>query len=150
MIIYEGRGNVFKCSAHTVTCPVNSVGTMGNGLAKAFRLNVPGLNEFYLKHYPRWHRNYEQHARQLYVFPVPDGRQVLLFPTKTNWREDSPIDLIDANLQTLAQRWEQWGIKSLALPALGCGQGGLSYVRDVRELIHAHLGPLSLPVQILL
>lgn len=149
MIVREEMGDLFDCSSQTITCPINAVGAMGAGLALEFRNRVPGLYDFYSAHYPRPHRQPNPRMHYLQVFKVPDGRQILLFPTKDDWRNPSERSLIEANLIRLAESWEVYGIQSLALPALGCGLGQLSYDRDVRPMIHDILGPLPLPVEVL-
>ena len=150
MIIHERQGDVFDCSSHTIACPINAAGAMGKGLAKAFKERVPGLYAFYLHHYPkRTPVGLEQRARTLHVFPVPDGRQVLLFPTKVHWTDKSPPALLRANLHHLANLYRTLNIQSLALPALGCGCGELDYDCDVKPMIHEILGPLPLQVEVL-
>lgn len=148
MIISEAVGDVFNCASHTITCPINTSGAMGKGLAKEFRDRVPGLYSFYLRHYPKG-GDASAIANKLQVYPVPDGRQVLLFPTKVFWRDASTIKQVHQNLLLLAQQYQSLNIQSLAIPALGCGEGGLRYEQDVRPLVHAILGPLELPVEVL-
>lgn len=156
MIVFEGLGDMFNCRSQTLTCPVNVVGTLGNGLAKEFRDNIPGLLEYYRGFFPRSHRVPEDRSlvNQLYVYPIDDSKyvnaQVLLFPTKEHWRFPSRLAWVDQNLQSLARRIDEFKITSLAVPALGCGHGGLNYERQVRALIHEYLGPLKTPVEILL
>lgn len=150
MIVSEALGDLFACDSQTITCPINAVGAMGRGLALEFRQRVPGLYDYYQKHYPRSYSRTTSRANELQVFKVPDGRQVLLFPTKDHWKNPSTVMLVQQNLETLAELYERrFGITSLAIPALGCGLGGLSYDRDVRPLIHSILGPLPIPVSVL-
>lgn len=149
MIVREEIGDLFDCTSQTITCPINAVGAMGKGLALDFRNRVPGLYDYYQYWYPRSTTKPNPRRFQLHVYKVPDGRQVLLFPTKDDWRQPSERALIEANLIRLAESWEFYGIQSLALPALGCGLGQLNYDRDVRSMIHDILGPLPLPVEVL-
>ena len=148
MIIREEVGDLFNCSSQTITCPINTAGAMGKGLALEFRNRVDGLYRWYQHHYPSPY-GADRRANYIQVYPVPDGRQVLLFPTKINWRNPSTVELIEENLRKLAENYEYWNIQSLALPALGCGEGGLAYDRDVRPLIWKILDPLPLPVEVL-
>lgn len=150
MIISEQPGDIFDCDAHTVCCPINSSGaTMGKGLALEFRERVPGLYRFYLKRYAVVDNGTRREYR-LEVFGVPDGRQVLLFPTKIYPRQNSVLGLIDTNLQTLANGYQRLGIKSLALPLIGCGLGNLDWKNQVRPLVFQHLDKIPLPVSIIL
>ena len=69
--------------------------------------------------------------------------QILNFPTKGHWREGSNLSDIEAGLKYLAENYEKLEINSIALPPLGCGQGGLNW-KDVKGLINKYLGPLDL------
>ena len=149
MIIKEERGDIFRSDCQTWACPINVVGTMGNGLARAFRDRIPGLNEFYQSKYPPHASGFEHRAHELCLFPMSDGRQVLLFPTKVHWRDPSPVELVQANLSQIEERYGELGIDSLAVPALGCGKGGLRYEQDVRPLFYRFLSPLPITVEVL-
>ena len=150
MIIYEGPGDLFQCRMQTIVASVNTVGAMGKGVALVFRDSVPGLYEFYRDryrdqppHYPSIHR--------LEIFTVDAKRKVLLFPTKDHWRFPSKVGMIRANLQQLAERYEDLGITSLGLPLIGCGvrTGMLDWNRQVRPMVWEFLDPIPLPVKIL-
>jgi len=73
----------------------------------------------------------------------------LLFPTKRHWRERADIDGIEKGLQWLRDNYEKEEIKSLAIPALGCGLGRLDW-RDVGPLMCKYLVTLKIPVWIYL
>jgi hypothetical protein len=144
MIIHVGdAASIFDSDMQTLVCPVNTVATMGAGLAKMFDLNFPGLLMAYKK--ACWHGIMNRQGMFLYV--ISERRKVLCFPTKHNWRNPSRLEWIDTGLGTLAQRYEKMGITSLAVPALGCGLGDLHW-RDVLPLIEEHLGPLPIPVEV--
>jgi O-acetyl-ADP-ribose deacetylase (regulator of RNase III) len=61
-------------------------------------------------------------------------RFIINFPTKNHWREPSKIEYIESGLQSLVEAVEQYEINSIAMPAIGCGLGGLDYV-EVKLLI---------------
>lgn len=158
MIIREDVGDLFNCQSQTLACTTNSVGAMGKGVALEFRKRVDGLYEFYQRRNPpmpyaltpRLREDVERRAHVLDVYPIANqGKQVLLFPTKYHWRDNSPLELIEDNLRTLSQSYQNLGIESLAIPALGCGNGGLLYDRDVRPLVWTYLNPLPIPVEVL-
>lgn len=121
---------------------------MGSGLARDFRDRVPGLFRFYRGSYGTRY-SAERFANRLCIFKVPDGRQVLLFPTKIQWSDPSSPSHIRENLRLLAEQYQDLGITSLAIPALGCGLGQLNYDRDVRPMVQEFLGPIPLPVEVL-
>lgn len=60
-------------------------------------------------------------------------RFIINFPTKNHWREQSKIEYIESGLQSLVEAIEHYKIKSIAIPALGCGLGGLDY-KEVKLL----------------
>lgn len=154
MIIFEGRRNIFECESQTLACTTNVAGAMGAGIALQFKERIPGVYAYYRKLFPlRFNLTDEDGAelvKQLHVYrsdPAVD-RQVLLFPTKIHWRNPSKVEWIERNLETLCTRYEALGITSLAVPPLGCANGGLSYSRDVRPIMHRFLGELPIPVEI--
>jgi O-acetyl-ADP-ribose deacetylase (regulator of RNase III) len=66
---------------------------------------------------------------------------IVNFPTKRHWRSKSRIEDIESGLHALADEIQRLGIRSIAVPALGCGNGGLDW-QDVRPRIEAVLGVL--------
>jgi hypothetical protein len=73
----------------------------------------------------------------------------LLFPTKNHWRFDSDKEGIEKGLIYLKENYNKWEIDSLALPALGCGLGKLSW-EEIGPLMAKHLKDLEIPVEIYL
>lgn len=128
-----------------VICPVNLNGVMGAGLAKEFAVRDPGLHLIYVELIKR---------QKLYsgtIAPVESNvnrrQKVLLFPTKKNWWEPSPIELVETSLAFLRTHWQTMGISSVGMPMIGCGCGGLPWA-TVRELIYRYLDDLPLVVHV--
>lgn len=71
----------------------------------------------------------------------------LNFPTKGHWRSPSRLVDIEAGLDWLTRHYEEWGITSLAVPALGCGNGGLEWCA-VEPVLHRHPGRLAILVEL--
>lgn len=71
----------------------------------------------------------------------------LLFPTKKHWREDSDINGIEDGLRWLQNNYKNLNIKSLAIPALGCGLGNLNW-HDVGPMMCKYLSKMNIPVWI--
>lgn len=135
-IVYEGFGNVLTHKAQTIVCPVNVVGVMGAGLARAFRNRFHGLNTSY----KRKCETGDIAIGCVDVVPISGSQQqVLLFPTKGHWKDDSKLFYIEEGLQDLVKRHESLGIKDIAFPPIGCGLGNLDYVKEVRPLLHKYL-----------
>lgn len=136
-IVYEGFGNVLTHGAKTLVCPVNVVGVMGAGLARAFRNRVPGLNQFYKQACEVG----DIAIGKVLVYPIPNtDQQVLLFPTKGHWKDPSEVSYVQEALEDLAKRHGELDIQALAMPPVGCGLGKLDYQKDVFPLIEEHLG----------
>jgi O-acetyl-ADP-ribose deacetylase (regulator of RNase III) len=134
-------GSIFDSRAAILVCPVNTVGVMGKGLAKAFADRFIGLAQFHAE-------VSEQGRFGLGLVAVKtcrergtdDYRSVCLLPTKGHWRNPSRLSLIYAGLGGLAIYLEQTNPDvSAALPALGCGLGGLRWP-DVLPLIEQFCG----------
>jgi len=129
-------GDILKSKAQVLTNTVNCVGVMGKGLALEFKQNFKGLFE-----------DYQVRCKKGLVKPghpylwANEETQVLNFPTKRHWQEDSKLEDIEAGLKYLATHFREMGINTLALPPLGCGNGNLSWP-DVKELIMKHLADI--------
>lgn len=130
------KGDMFKSPAQVLTNTVNCVGVMGAGVALEFKNRHPMMFEDYKAKCDRG----EVKPGQPYLWE-DDFVQILNFPTKRDWRNDSVFQDIEDGLKHLANSYADMGIQSIAMPALGCGLGGLDW-SDVRPLIEKHLGPL--------
>ncbi len=130
------KGDILRSPAQVITNPVNCAGVMGKGLALEFKKNYSEM----FSDYKRRCASGEVQLGRPYLWENASA-QILLFPTKGNWRDKSRLEDVEAGLKYLATKYNELGITSLALPALGCGNGGLSWER-VRGLIAQHLGPI--------
>ena len=143
MILLKKGGDLFQSTAQTLVVPVNTVGTLGCGLAKAFDLRFDGLLAAYKK--ACWNGTFA--TRGLFVFNVSEERKVLCFPTKRHWSQPSKLSWLDHSLGKLATDYESYGITSLAIPALGCGYGQLKW-ETVLPLIKEHLDSLTIDIEV--
>jgi O-acetyl-ADP-ribose deacetylase (regulator of RNase III) len=135
-------GNLFDSKAQTLVNTVNCVGVMGKGVALAFKERFPAMFEHYRDLCERG--EIQPGVLTLYTDTVP---WVINFPTKRHWRGRSRLDDIEAGLIILARRYREWRVESLAMPALGCGQGGLNW-SEVRPLIERHLGNMDFDIEV--
>jgi len=81
----------------------------------------------------------------LWLYKSPN-KWVLNFPTKEHWRNPSRVEYIDAGLQKFVNSYADFGIHSIAFPALGCGNGRLDFETQVKPLMEKHLR--QLPVEV--
>lgn len=128
-------GNLLEANAEALVNTVNCVGVMGKGLALQFKQAFPENFE----EYQRACQDGEVKPGQMFIVPtgyLTHPRYIINFPTKHHWKNPSRIEDIEIGLQALieAVRWLE--IRSIAIPPLGCGNGGLTWSR-VAPLIEA-------------
>ena len=137
------EGNLFDSRADCLVNAVNCEGVMGKGIAYQFK-----------KKFPRNTRDYAEKCRTGAlrigtIHTYQDGQTWLVnFPTKDRWREPSQLSYIDIGLDRLVEFLNRTDIKRVALPALGCGNGGLPWA-EVRNLIDAKLSRVATRCEIL-
>jgi len=138
-LIRETTGDILDANVEALVNPVNTVGVMGAGLALQAKRRYPGM---YREYYASCLRGELKIGRVLVhtVFGYP--RLVVNFPTKRHYQDPSKLEWIDAGLVDLHALIEELGIRSIAIPPLGCGLGGLQWP-DVRGLIAERLGDLD-------
>ena len=145
MITFIQGQNVFFSDAKTIVCPVNTVGVMGNGLARAFRDRYPGLYDAYKKACA----NGVFQKQGYFVFKDPDFKtQILCFPTKRHWKNDSQLRWIRDGLAKLANTYKDHNITSIIFPPIGCGKGNLSWV-DVKPLLIEELAMTDMDIRVI-
>lgn len=110
---------------------------MGKGIAYQFKLRYPENNKAYM----RACKSGELHIGSLYSC-FEDDKLIVNFPTKNKWREKSQMRYIQIGLDLLVSLIKEKGIKSIALPPLGCGNGGLVW-NDVKQLIEEKMSVVT-------
>lgn len=132
-MITLGQGNLLRARAEALVNTVNCVGVMGRGVALQFRRAFPQNYEAYKR---ACERNEVQIGKMFCVeLPISDIPRVIInFPTKRHWREPSKLAYIEAGLVDLVRVINELDIRSIALPPLGCGLGGLDW-SEVRPRI---------------
>ncbi len=131
------QGDILKAPAEALVNTVNCVGIMGRGIALQFRKAFP--------------ENYKAYKAACDLESVQPGRMlvhdlsrliyprfIINFPTKRHWKGKSRIQDIEAGLPALVEEIRRRGIRSIAVPPLGCGLGGLDWA-EVRPRIEAAL-----------
>ena len=134
MIVYK-RGDIIAEDAEALVNTVNCVGIMGRGIALQFKNAFPEN----FKAYEAACRRGEVQPGRMFVFAtqqLTNPRFIINFPTKRHWRGRSRLSDIDAGLDSLVDEIRARRIRSIAIPPLGTGLGGLSWL-DVRPRIEA-------------
>lgn len=135
-------GDILNSHAHGLVNTVNCVGIMGKGIALGFKKRYPDMFKDYVA---RCERSQVQLGKP-YPYPASDGHIVVNFPTKKHWRTVSRLSDIVEGLRYLREHYDEWGIRSLAVPPLGCGNGQLDW-RVVGPTLHRELSQLPIPVE---
>lgn len=139
------EGNLLESRAEALVNTVNTVGVMGKGIALQFKNAFP---ENY-RIYSRACKEKTLDVGNLLITEVhttTSGKQLIInFPTKTDWRKPSEYSYIESGLQVLVVEIKKRKIKSIALPPLGAGNGGLEWSR-VKQLIEKYLSGLDCEV----
>jgi O-acetyl-ADP-ribose deacetylase (regulator of RNase III) len=119
------QGNLLEEHIEALVNTVNCVGVMGKGIALQFKQAFP--------------ENFKQYKKACDIEKVQPGRMfttstdqlfpkyIINFPTKNHWKGKSKIEDIESGLNALVKEVERLNIKSIAIPPLGCGNGGLDW-----------------------
>lgn len=137
------KGDLFESGAQTLVNSVNCVGVMGKGVALEFRKRFPDMYADYLQ---RCNADMVR-LGQPYLFRRLLSPWILNFPTKDHWRSVAKLSDIVAGLEYLARHYKEWGIQSLAVPPLGCGEGRLDW-RIVGPTFYRQLAALDIDVEL--
>src|SRR5271157_420982 len=135
------QGNLLAAQVEALVNTVNTVGVMGKGIALMFKEAFPGN----FQNYEEACKHKEVRIGRMFVtenraFEGPHW--IINFPTKKHWRHPSKLEWIIAGLEDLRRVIQEHNIRSIALPPLGTGNGGLEW-RDVRPEIQRVLGDLE-------
>jgi Predicted phosphatase homologous to the C-terminal domain of histone macroH2A1 len=138
------QGDLLNADVEALVNTVNTVGVAGKGIALQFRLA-----------YPDNFTEYARNARAGKIIPgkmfvtttnqLAGPRYIINFPTKRHWKAKSRLEDVESGLEDLASVIGSYGIRSIAVPPLGCGYGGLSW-QVVQPLIQTKLRDVAATV----
>ena len=143
-MIRYATGNLLESNAQALVNTVNCEGYMGKGIAYQFKQHFPDMNDEYVKQC----KSNKLVPGKLFCYRAKD-RIIINFPTKNKWREKSKKEYIITGLDELIKVIEQYDIKSIAIPPLGSGNGGLIW-SEVKQIILDKLSVVSENVEILI
>lgn len=140
-MIIPSKGNLLKADVEALINTVNTVGVMGKGIALQFK-----------QAFPKNFTEYQRACKKNEVIPgkmftvsvsmIENPKYIINFPTKRHWRQKSKIEDIRQGLEDLRNVIIDNNIKSIAVPPLGCGNGGLEW-SEVKPLIYNALKDLD-------
>ena len=122
MVKIERGKTIFESSAQTLVNTINCVGVMGKGLALEFKNRYPAMFDKYKSFCDKGVFK----PGVLWIYKAEDGKWILNFPTKIDWRNPSEMSYIEEGLIKFVEIWKEKGITSIAFPLLGCNNGGLN------------------------
>lgn len=144
-MIHYRTGNLLDSGAQALVNTVNTVGVMGKGVALQFK------------------QQFSENVKQ-YIQACKDGRigigrllvvkdtslhtgekLIINFPTKTDWKKPSEYSYIEEGLKDLVTIIKEYNIRSIALPPLGAGHGGLNWIK-VKGILEQYLSPLDIEI----
>lgn len=138
-------GNLFDTEAEAIVNTVNTAGVMGKGIALQFKKLFPEN----FKKYKKACDAGEVKIGHMFVTEEQtmwSGKRIIInFPTKNNWKHPSEYSFIESGLVDLVSVVKKRRIKSVAVPPLGAGNGGLDW-KKVNSLIETYLGNLDCEV----
>jgi O-acetyl-ADP-ribose deacetylase (regulator of RNase III) len=135
------EGDMFEAPADIRVNTVNCVGAMGAGVALAFKQRYPEM----FQEYQRACKEGLVRPGEMHVWHPLVGDWVINFPTKRHWRDPSRYEDIESGLEALRAYLEPLGSITIAMPALGCGNGGLDWervsgvIRKKLDGVNAHI-----------
>jgi O-acetyl-ADP-ribose deacetylase (regulator of RNase III) len=135
------QGNLLEAKVEALVNTVNTVGVMGKGIALQFKRAFPEN----FKAYEKASKKGELEIGKMFTFDLgafSSPRFIINFPTKEHWRGNSKLEYIDAGLNDLVNEVRRLKIISIAIPALGCSNGGLAW-QNVRPRIEAAFADLT-------
>lgn len=121
--ISQHDGNIFNSSADAIVVTVNCLGFMGKGMALECALRYPHVE----KRYKDLCRSGDVEIGRLGWVQTDKNSQIVLFPTKTDYKLPSRISYIEDGLENLVQDIPKYGVRSIAIPRLGSELGGLDW-----------------------
>lgn len=136
-------GNLLESSAQTLVNTVNCAGIMGKGIALQFKDRFPEMFRDYVERCARR----EVKLGRPYLYTSLIRPWILNFPTKDHWRSRTRLQDIEEGLRHVLANYDEWGITSIAVPPLGCGNGQLEW-RVVGPTLFRYLAQMRIPVEL--
>lgn len=143
MITVRHDSDLFDSKAQILVNTVNTVGVMGKGVALSFKQRFPEMFTDYAR---RCAAN-EVKLGEPYIFKRAIPPWIVNFPTKEDWRGAARLDAIIDGLIYLGKHYREWGVTSMAVPPLGCGEGRLDW-KIVGPTLYRHLSIFDIPIEL--
>lgn len=130
-MLERAEGNLLEADVDALVNTVNTVGVMGKGIALQFKRAFPDNFAAYAR---ACKAGEVEVGRMFIVERLASPRYIVNFPTKKHWSRPSKLSYVKDGLADLVVQVKGRGIRSIAIPPLGAGNGGLPWA-EVRPLI---------------
>ena len=142
MVEFKYDKNIFNTECEVIVNAVNCVGIMGKGIALQVKTKYPEV----FKRYKNICDKNMLKPGLLQIVKTND-KTILNFPTKMHWKNNSKIEWVEEGLMKFVESYKERGIKSIAFPPLGCGNGNLNW-EEVKLLMLKYLNNLDIKIEI--
>lgn len=137
------RGNLFTSNAKVLVNTVNTVGVMGKGIAADFKKIYPKMFE----EYKSLCESSKLDIGELHLYKT-SNKWILNFPTKKHWKSPSTVEYVEKGLQRLLEQATKLQLTDIAMPKLGCGNGGLDWEMQVKPIVEKYFKKSPINVSI--
>lgn len=138
-------GNILDSDAQALINTVNTIGVMGKGIALQFKKAFPDN----FKAYQAACKQNKVQIGKLFVTldrNLASGEKIIInFPTKKDWRKPAEYEYIEKGLDDLVEVIKKYEIKSIAIPPIGAGNGGLDWGK-VKKIIEEKLQHIDIDI----
>jgi len=141
------KGNLLESKAQALVNTVNTVGIMGKGIALQLKNQFPNNFKIYAKACKEKTFDIGQLLITEDTSLLYGNKIIINFPTKTDWRKPSEYEYIERGLQELVKIIREKEIRSIAIPPLGAGNGGLNWAK-VKTILEKYLSEIDCEIQI--
>lgn len=138
------KGNMFESDADCLVNTVNCEGYMGKGIAYQFKMRFPENNRSYVKAC----RTGMLTIGKMHYY-IEEGITIINFPTKDKWRENSKMEYIKEGMEAFLELIPKLNVKKIAIPPLGCGNGGLEW-QEVKTVIEHKISKVADKYEVLI
>lgn len=146
-MIYYTTGNLLDSKSQALVNTVNTSGVMGKGVALQFKQQFPDNTKRYIKAC----KDGTIDIGKLLVTNVSSlhsgEKMIINFPTKKDWRKPSEYEYIEEGLKDLVKIINERKIKSISIPPLGAGNGGLNWVK-VKQILEKYLANINADIYV--
>lgn len=143
------KGRLFEAQVEAIVHPVNTVGVMSRSMVLFFKKRFPVGYSLYIKACRKGNMTLGK-VYATYTTCMDFPKYLVHFPVQSDWREAPQLASIENGLDDLITIIQTKNIQSVAIPALGCGMGGLDWATEVKPLIVRKMETLAASVKVII